>query len=341
MTAQDARSGASPLLDLIAAAVPAAEAERALAVLAIDPAISCGGPDATRAEVAMALNVVLFTDLLTRVPTAAAYVAETAATGEPIVFDHGALRTVDGETGALPRGIAAFARILEPLGYAVGGTYPLPRLRMTGKAFVQQDFPESIPQFFVSELHVAELGGAAQEAATHVFSTSRDPLGPVEEEALAVLASDGVVPRELAIAALPGLAAAWGCQHTVAALADYEALLADSAEAAWIATEGNAFNHATTRVADVDALASRLNAAGKPIKADVEVSANGRVRQTAFLADRVERRFLLPHGRSIARLVPGSFYEFISRDLDPATGRLDLSFDSGNATGIFAVTGAR
>ncbi len=338
MTAQDIGTGQA-LHQLVAAAVGAERAQYALAVLAIDPAIRVSGEQTTRAELAAALNIALFADLLERVPTAAAYVAEVAAKGERIVFDHGALRTIDGETGQLPRGLAAFARILQPLGYAVGGTYPLPRLRMTGKAFVHADFPEGIPQFFVSELHVAELNADAQEAAISVFATSRDPLGPVEEEALAVLASDGELPRELALAALPGLVAAFGRQHEAATLADYETLLGDSKEAAWIATEGNAFNHATTRVPDVDTLATALKAAGKPLKAEVEVSANCRVRQTAFIADTVERHFLLPDGRTIARTVPGSFYEFITRDIDPATGMLDLTFDSGNATGIFAVTG--
>jgi hypothetical protein len=338
MTAEETRA-VEALHDLVASAAGREAAAHALAVLAIDPAICAGGPDVSRAELAIALNVALFADLLERVPTAAAYVTEVAARGERIVFDHGALRTIDGETGALPRGLAAFARILQPLGYTAGGTYPLLRLRMTGKAFVQQDFPESIPQFFVSELHVAELGDAARAAASRVFSSSRDPLGPVEEEALAVLASDASLPRELAQAALPGIVAAFGCQHDVPTLADYEALLADSREAAWIATEGNAFNHATTRVPDVEALAAALKSAGKPMKAEVEVSANGRVRQTAFLADTVERGFLLPDGHSTERTVPGSFYEFISRDIDSATGKLDLSFDSGNATGIFAVTG--
>ncbi|WP_380802931.1 hypothetical protein [Sphingobium tyrosinilyticum] len=54
-------------------------------------------------------------------------------------------------------------------------------------------------------------------------------------------------------------------------------------------------------------------------------------------ADPVERNFA---GREL-REVPGSFYEFISRDVDPATGRLDLSFDAGNATGIFATTSVK
>jgi hypothetical protein len=38
--------------------------------------------------------------------------------------------------------------------------------------------------------------------------------------------------------------------------------------------------------------------------------------------------------------VPGSFYEFISRDFLPGSVRLDLAFDTGNATGIFNVTAA-
>ena len=128
-------------------------------------------------------------------------------------------------------------------------------------------------------------------------------------------------------------------------LADYETLLAASDEAAWIATEGNAFNHATDRVPDVVALAERLHAEGYAIKDKVEISASGRVRQTALIAAKVTRGFVAPgggraDGTRVLREVPGSFHEFISRDVDPATGRLDLRFDAGNATGIFAVTHA-
>ncbi|MGV7246933.1 DUF1338 domain-containing protein, partial [Caballeronia sp. M23-90] len=83
---------------------------------------------------------------------------------------------------------------------------------------------------------------------------------------------------------------------------------------------------------------------GRPIKDSVEVSKSGRVRQTAFRADPVRRVFIDKTGAQIERDVPGSFYEFISRDtvLDNATGRsvLDLGFDAGNATGIFKMTAA-
>ena len=325
---------------LVTAMLGAQRAGAVLSVMETDPQLTqaAGGP--SRAQVAMALNVVLFADLLTRVPAAAAYVAEVRNAGRTICFDHGALRTIDGPSGALPCGTAAFSRLLEPLGYALAGTYPLPRLKMTGRAFAHRDLPESVPQFFVSELHVAQLPEAAQAAAGRIFGDSRDLLGDAEWTLLDQLERDEHCSLEAALTGLPGLVAAFGRHHAAPSLADYETLRAASAEGAWIATEGNAFNHATDRVPDVTALADELSRRGLPLKAEVEVSANGRVRQTAFRAAQIVRQFRGSGGGVIEREVPGSFYEFISRDFDPATGRLDLSFDSGNATGIFAVTAA-
>lgn len=331
----------SALFDLVAAATGTDRAAHVLSVLGINSRLAGKAALISRAQVAMALNVALFADLLDRVPAAAAYVGTVAATGARVCFDHGALRTIDGPSGGLPNGYLAFARILEPLGYTMAGVYPLPRLRMTGRAFAHKDMPEAIPQFFVSELHMAELPAEAQKAGAHIFQTSRDPLSNIDFMALDRLARDGNCTLELALAALPGLVQAFGRQHDTPALADYEALLAQSAEGAWISTEGNAFNHATDRVPNVDALAAQLKERGMSMKPAVEVSANGRVRQTAFRADVVEREFLLPDGRSVIRTVPGSFYEFISRDPEPETKRLDLTFDSGNATGIFAMTSAK
>jgi hypothetical protein len=326
------------LFRLLAAATDERRADFALTTLAIDPRLGGTSDRPVRAQVAMALNAALFLDLLDRVPTAARYVTALREKGETIVFDHGALRTIDGETGALPSGCEAFTRFLAPLGYEVGGLYPLPRLRMTGRSLVHHDLPETVPQFFVSELHVAELPEPAQAAARRVFGQSRDPLGAAEWAALEVLEREGSCSLDEAATIVTGALRAFERQHPAPALADYEALFEHSREAAWIATEGNAFNHATTRVGDVDALAEELRQAGYPMKPDVEVSQNGRVRQTAILADKVQRPFRLTDGSEVLREVPGSFYEFITRDVAPATGRLDLTFDSGNATGIFAVT---
>jgi hypothetical protein len=67
------------------------------------------------------------------------------------------------------------------------------------------------------------------------------------------------------------------------------------------------------------------------------------VRQTAFKADPVRRSFRADDGSLVELTVPGSFYEFISRDVvvgSDGKRRLDLRFDSGNAQGIFKMTAA-
>ncbi len=336
MTKQDD----SLIAALVVATLGEEDGRAALDALAIDPALMAqGGDTVSRAAFAMAMNVALFHDLLARVPSGDAYVADTLAGGGRVIFDHGALRTIrfaEGPTGALPPGEDAFTRIFRPLGYRMADIYPLDRLRMTGRAYAHEDFPEAIPQFFLSELHVDRFDPDFADAAHRVFDSSRDPLDARALVVLDTFADEGHVTFEAAAAILPTIVAAFDRQHDAPTVADYELLLSHSNEAAWIATEGNAFNHATDRVPDVAALAERLKAQDKPMKPKLEISKTGRVRQTAFRADSVERTF----ADGLLRTVPGSFYEFISRDTDPETGRMDLKFDTGNATGIFAMTSA-
>jgi len=299
----------------------------------------------TRVELAQALNMALFVGLLQRVPTGRAYTEDVLAAGGRVVFDHGALRTVLGpHTGALPAGEAAFTRILEPLGYRLNGTFPLDRIKMTGRSYAHQDAPAEIAQYFLSELHPERFSPAFQAAVARVLDTAVDPLTPAAQALLARLAQAGELPLAQARELLPVLVRCFERQHTTPHLADYLILLEESAEMAWIATEGNAFNHATDRVADVHAVAQAQRELGRPIKDTVEVSKSGRVKQTAFRADPVLRDFIDANGAVIQREVPGSFYEFITRDTlrDPASGEtvLDLGFDAGNATGIFKMTAA-
>ena len=337
---------AYPLSILVNGAIGEAAGAAALGVLRIDPALSAAasGGAISRAVFAMALNIVLFDDLLSRTPTAEAYVDDVRRNEGRVVFDHGALRTIrfaEGPTGELPPGEQAFTRIFEPLGYRLAGVYPLDRLGMTGRAYAHGDLPEAVPQFFLSELHVQRFSQPFQAAAHRVFDTTVDPLGEIATAVLADYAAGRPVSLEGAGAALPELAAAFGRRHAEPSLADYQTLLAESAEAAWIATEGQAFNHATDRVADVEAVAEAQRRLGRAMKDKVEVSSSGRVRQTAFKADPVVRRF---HGETgaVEQRVPGSFYEFISRDrvVEDGMERLDLSFDSANAQGIFKMTQA-
>lgn len=298
----------------------------------------------SRRVLAMALNTILFQDLLTRVPSGATYVTENNQEGRRVVFDHGAVRTIQMPqpmVGKLPSGEEVLTRVLRPLGYSVRGVYPLTRLRMTGRSYAHDDGSADIPQFFVSELHVDQFPADFQAAAARVFGTSREPLGPQARELLEVLEGSKSVDLALACAAMPDLAACFGCHHLIPSLDDYETLRLHSKEAAWIATEGNAFNHATDRVPDVEAVADRQRDLGRRIKDRVEVSSSGRVRQTAFRADPVRRSFRAADGSVMEMEVPGSFFEFITRaPLHAGSDELDLGFDSSNAQGIFKMTEA-
>jgi hypothetical protein len=291
----------------------------------------------TRAELAQALTMLLFEDVTRRVPMAAAYVGDTVRAGGKLVFDHGALRTVAAPSGALPAGHAAFRRFLEPLGFEVRGVYPLDRLGMTGRAYTHRDLPAAIAQFFVSELHPERFSPEFQLAVQRVVGTSRDPLPAWTEPLLATLACDGALATADAGRLLPNLVACFDRQHREPSWSDYQLLLRESHEMAWIATEGNAFNHATDRVACVFAVAEAQKQRGRPVKPEVEVSRSGRVKQTAFRAAMVERAFVGADGALRTEVVPGSFHEFITR-AEEAPGVLDLRFDSGNATAIFGMT---
>jgi hypothetical protein len=297
----------------------------------------------SRKELAQALNMLLFADLLARVPTGRRYTEEVAARGGKVFHDHGALRTVRWKhNGALPPGECAFTRLLEPLGYRLNGVFPLDRIGMTGRSYAHIDNPDGIAQFFVSELHPERFSERFQAAATRVLSSSSDPLSPRAQCLLHELARDGRLPFADALELLPGLQACFARRHAVPSWSDYEILLAESDEMAWIATEGNAFNHVTDRVDDLERVAREQAALNRPMKAAIEVSCSGRIRQTAFKADRVARPFRDDNERLIEREVPGSFYEFISRGHvgDGELQTLDLGFDAGNAQAIFKMTAA-
>jgi hypothetical protein len=297
----------------------------------------------TRAELAQAMNMALFEGLLERSPNGRAYTNDAIANGGSVYFDHGALRTVRWlHNGALPPGEAAFARILRPLGFKQNGRYPLDKLGMTGRAYAHEDAPDEIAQFFVSELHPERFSDAFQQAVTRVVGASRDPLTPAAAAQLWELEREGSLPLDTAHALLPVIVGAFARQHDAPSEHDYEVLLAESAEMAWIATEGNAFNHATDRVDDVFALSDAEKAKGRPMKPEVERSRSGRVFQTAYRADTVAREFRSRDGQLVTRHVPGSFYEFITRkrtfDQASRSWVTDLRFDAGNAQGIFKMT---
>jgi Domain of unknown function (DUF1338) len=336
-------SSTSALHKILSQVIGEQRTEHLFKVLVIHPEIATDpGPQISRAVLAQALNMLLFEDLLARVPAAKTYVEHCVRDGKTVMHDHGAVRTVAlAGMGSLPTGQEAITRILRPLGYALNGVYPLERLRMTGRSHAQADYPEDIAQFFISELHPERFSAEFLAAVQRVTATSKDPVTPEATHLLDELEAAKSLSPEGAAKLLPILVSVFERQHDEPVLTDYETLLAESPEMAWISTEGNAFNHATDRVADVDQLAAEQKALGQPMKAAVETSQSGRVRQTAFLAARVQRKFRGSDGSLVEKEVPGSFYEFITRlPLPEEDGgkKLDLSFDSSNAQAIFKMT---
>ncbi len=314
--------------------------------LVLDPALTAdAGLRLSRATIAQALNMLLFEDLVDRVPAAKLYMDHCLAHGKKVLHDHGAVRTIAiAGMGSLPAGQDSITRLLGPLGYSLNGVYPLERLRMTGRSYAQVDFPETIAQFFISELHPEKFSANFQAALSRITANSTDPLTPEAKQLLRELDSSQSLTVDQAVTLLPTLVACFTRHHGDVALADYETVLAESPEAGWIATEGNVFNHVTDRVADVDQLAEEQKALGQPMKEKVETSQSGRVRQTAFRAALVSRSLRAEDGSTVEKQVPGSFLEFITRLPLPeeTAGKraLDLSFDSSNAQAIFKMTSA-
>lgn len=295
--------------------------------------------EVARATIAHALNVALYADLLERVPSGAGYVDQQVATGNPIILDHGAVRTVAWPTASeVPAGSEQVARVLEPLGYSRRETYPLTKLSMTGYSYAHDDDAEGLAQWFVSEFHPDGFSDSFQHAVERTISTGREPIGPAATQLLDRLSTERSLPLADAMALLPVLFKCFTRLHLEPLDSDHELLRAESAEMAWIATEGTAFNHATDRVVDVAATAEGERGAGRPIKDAVEVSGSGRVLQTAHVATPVDRSFRTAEGTRTTNTVPGSFFEFIERRQLPDSAELDLAFDASNAQGIFKMT---
>jgi hypothetical protein len=213
----------SSLHKTLSQVIGAERAERLFQVLTIPQGIlDESGDTISRAGIAQALNMLLFEDLLKRVPDAKAYADDCLREGRKVMHDHGAVRTVAlFGMGEIPAGEAAITRILRPLGYGLNGTYPLERLKMTGRSHAQAEYPEELAQFFISELHVDRFSPDFRAAVARITSTSRDPLSPEAKSLLAELDENRSLPIDKAAKLLPSLAKVFERQHDEPTVADY------------------------------------------------------------------------------------------------------------------------
>ena len=160
--------------------------------------------------------------------------------GGPFENDHIALRTLARKGPG--SGLAVFQPLFESLGWRVAEHYEFPDVHLRAVYLSQA----GLPRVFVSELDVTALPA---DAATALLRMPPDPPPPAGT-------GDDV--------------AAWFCAPPPPNRADVDIVARSTQYGAWLMCFGRRVNHFTAAVDDVEAWQRRLQAAGVPMKADIE-----------------------------------------------------------------------
>ncbi|MGL4476513.1 MAG: DUF1338 domain-containing protein [Shewanella sp.] len=253
----------------------------------------------------------LWLDYLKLTPSAAK-VHQLLGGGQAIINDHIALRTFN--RGGV--GLAVLAAHFEALGYVSSGDYVFTKKKLIAKHFEHAN--PRLPKVFISELLVEQCS---------------PELGVIVDALLAQMQPAATTADNFL----------YSGRHWHIDSASYQALLAESEYAAWVAAFGYRANHFTVSindlagfntVAEVNSALKQagfiLNSVGGEIKGDREVM----LEQSATMADVIEVAF---SDKTLA--IPSCFYEFALR-YPKANGDLYTGFVEASADKIFESTNA-
>ena len=256
------------------------------------------------------LFAALWADYVAMTPQAERIHRLLAERGEVVCNDHVALRTY-GSPGI---GIDALARPFEAVGYQPRDRYRFDDKKLVARYWQHAD--PALPKVFISELCVAELSVGARRIVDGLVAQLPDGFG--------------------ARADLPWAGRPWRVRR-----AEYEALLAESEYAAWLAAFGFRVNHFTVDVnrlttfadlAELDAFlvaqGFTLNDAGGAIKG----TPADRLEQSSTRADSITVEFA-----DGSLWIPSCYYEFARRYALPS-GELFHGFVPASADKIFEST---
>ncbi|GIU45205.1 DUF1338 domain-containing protein [Shewanella algidipiscicola] len=251
----------------------------------------------------------LWDDYVEMTPSAAK-VHQLLGKGEPIINDHIALRTFNLDKVNL----SVLANHFESLGYVACGDYHFEAKKLKAKHFEHPDATQ--PKVFISELLVEEFSPQLQAIVKDL----------VDQVDVAATTADNFL---------------YSGRHWTLDIATYEALLAESEYAAWVAAIGYRANHFTVSInhlAGVETLAEVneilkdngfvLNCVGGEIKGSPEVL----LEQSSTMADKIAVSF--SDGQ---KTIPSCFYEFALR-YPKANGELYTGFVAASADKIFEST---
>ncbi|MEI5997058.1 DUF1338 family protein [Paraburkholderia bengalensis] len=207
----------------------------------------------TRSELAMALQVVLFDDLLMDSIEGRSALLELVKKGKRIFLHHSCLHTVRARlNGALPLRETAITRIIGSLGYRFEGTAELDGMGVMKQMYSHADQPEALPGFLIGELLPDRFSSAFQRVVTRVVASSADPITPLCVQHLCELEREGVLPLGIAEHVLLLIVGAFRRRHQIASDRDYGLLALESVEMEFVARTGNAVSSFVGSVTEVD-----------------------------------------------------------------------------------------
>lgn len=278
-----------------------------------------------------------------RVPYVQVYERLITQAGATFVNDHIAFRTLAGQTPVT--GIVSVSRVFEALGYIPAGTYQFPDKYLT--ALHYQHPNQLFPKLFISELQLWKLGPVGRSILQSYLSAHAPSLTTDELQELACAReADHLRLIERVLNYLQ--TRPWPAPLRE----DVLAVNAESQYAAWVLVHGYNVNHFTALInshgadelADLEKTVSALQAAGVPLKDQIEGAPGSRLRQTATEAAVVEVEIRDAH-RLTTMPWSYAYFELAERGTvtNPETGQTQRfeGFLGPQATQLFEMTRVR
>jgi len=236
----------------------------------------------------------LWQQYIKRVSYANKYVDLVNQNGGNVVNDHIALRTFNTRTGEQPEGIRAIKHILNCLEYKPAADYNFAKKRLNAVHF---EHPyKNFPKIFVSQLEVKLLPEWAQKIINKTVTDTPYILTDSSIELLQKLKNEGELPTEAAELLVADLVQYFRRPWGIPQKEDVLKLNDVSQYAAWVLLHGNSVNHFTALInyqdvaqwPDLETTCKALEAAGIPMKEQIEGKRGSKLRQSATKAVKEE-----------------------------------------------------
>ena len=236
----------------------------------------------------------LWEQYIKRVSYADKYVELVNKKGGNVVNDHIGLRTFNTHTGEQPEGIRAIKHILNCLEYKPAADYHFTNNRLNAVHFEHPD--EKFPKIFVSQLEIELLPEWAQKIINKTVNDTPYILFDSSIELLQKVKDEGELPTEAAELLVADLVQYFRRPWEIPQKEDVLKLNDVSQYAAWVLLHGNSVNHFTAYInyqdvaewPDLETTCKALEAAGVPMKKQIEGKKGGKLRQSATEAIKEE-----------------------------------------------------